>query len=95
MPVLTFMQKTPKTKPKIIGILELGADNRVMVLTNKGSRPYKASLVTSEGHPITAFSEEFLKELSRQSKLSQVTYEYTEDVDKVEEYRALLMTPVL
>jgi hypothetical protein len=88
--VLAFFQKNPKTKPIIKSILELGSDGRVMALTAKGTRPYKASLVTPEGYPITAYSEEFLKELARQAKLSQITYEYTEDIDKIEEYRALL-----
>lgn len=87
---LSFFQKNPKAKPVIKGILELGEDGRIYMTTASGRRPYKASLVTADGHPITALSDDFLKELARQAKLSQVTYEYTENLDKIEEYRALL-----
>jgi hypothetical protein len=90
MALLMFFQKNPKTKPVIKGILELGPDQKIYLQTATARRPYKASLVTTDGHVLLADSEEFLKELSRQSKLSQITGEYVEDTDKIEEYRALL-----
>jgi hypothetical protein len=92
MAALAFYQKNPKTKPVIKGILELGNDARVYLQTSSTRRPYKASLVTPDGHVLLADSEEFLRELARQSKLSQITYEYTEDTDTIEEYRSLLMS---
>lgn len=90
--VLAFLQRNPKTKPVIQAILEIGPDNRVYAQTKTARRPYTATLVTPDGHVLLSDSEEFLRELSRQSKLSQVSYEYTEDMDKIEEYRALLIS---
>jgi hypothetical protein len=92
MAALAFFQKNPKTKPVIKGILELGPDQKIYLQTSNNRRPYRASLVTPDGHVLLADSEEFLRELARQSKLSQITYEYTEDTDRIEEYRSLLMS---
>jgi len=86
---LVFFQKNPKVKPVIKAVLQLNGD-KILATTATSVRPYRASLVTPEGHVLLANSEEFLKELGRQSKLSQVTYEYAEDVDKIAEYFALL-----
>lgn len=84
-----FFQENPKAKPKIIGILEL-QDNRIVVITKTGIKPYKASLVTQSGNVLISNSEEFLRELARQSKMSQITYEFSNDFDKAEEYKILL-----
>jgi hypothetical protein len=54
--------------------------------------PYKATMVTINGDVVMSNSEAFLKELARQSKLSQISYFYTQDEDLVAEYRALLTT---
>jgi hypothetical protein len=86
-----FFQKIPKNKPKIVGILEL-LDEKIVMITKNGIKPYKASLVTSNGHILMSNSVEFLKELARQSKLSQITYEFSEDFDKAEEYKKILTT---
>ena len=91
MAALAFYQRNPKTKLNIKGVLELETDGKIYVQTAMSHRPYKASLVTAEGHVLLANSEEFLKELSRQAKLSQLTFEYTEDYDKVLEYKTVLL----
>ena len=89
---LAFFQKNPKTKGKIQAILSLEADGKIYVQTAVAKRPYaSASLVTPDGAPILADSLNYLKELARQSKMSQVSYEYTENVDRVAEYNELLM----
>ena len=89
---LAFFQKNPKTKGKIQAILSLEADGRIYVQTALTKRPYaSASLVTPDGAPILADSLNYLKELARQSKMSQISYEYTENVDRVQEYMELLV----
>jgi hypothetical protein len=93
---LAFFQKNPKVKPKIQAILSLESDGRIYVQTAGMKRPYaSASLVTPDGHPLLADSLNYLKELARQSKLSQITYEYTENTDRVAEYNDLLMQGTL
>lgn len=91
MAALAFYQRNPKTKPTIKGVLELETDGKIYVQTTTSRRPYKASLVTPDGHVLLANSEEFLKELSRQAKLSQFTFEYSEDYDKILEYKTVLL----
>jgi len=89
---LAFFQKNPKVKVKILGILSLESDGRIWVQTATTKKPYKsASLVTPDGVPLLADSINYLKELARQSKLSQITYEYTENLDRVSEYMELLV----
>jgi len=89
---LAFFQKNPKSKPTIQAILSLEADGRIYVQTTTSKRPYKsASLVTPDGMPLLADSLNYLKELARQSKLSQITYEYSENLDRVSEYMDLLV----
>ncbi len=89
---LAFYQKNPKQKPKIQAILSLESDGKIYVQTSTVKRPFaSASLVTSDGHPLLADSLNFLKELARQSKMSQISYEYSTNVDRVQEYQDLLM----
>jgi len=89
---LAFYQKNPKVKPKIQAILSLESDGKIYVQTATTKRPFtSASLVTPDGHPMLADSLNFLKELARQSKLSQVSYEYTTNLDRVAEYIDLLL----
>jgi hypothetical protein len=92
MAAIVFFQKNPKASLTTKGILELDADGKIYFQTALGRRIYKSSLVTFDGHVLLADSEEFLKELSQQSKLSQITYMYTTDINKLEEYRSLLTT---
>ena len=89
---LAFFQKNPKAKPTILAILSLESDERIWVQTATAKRPMKsASLVTPDGMPILATNLNYLKELARQSKLSQISYEYTENLDRVSEYMDLLI----
>jgi hypothetical protein len=81
-----FFQKNPKSKPKIIGVLEL-INEKIIMFTKNGEKPYKASLVTQNGHILMSNSVEFLKELAKQSKISQITYEFSEDFGKAEVYK--------
>ena len=87
---LAFYQKNPSSKPKIKAILQL-IDNNIYSQTVDRRRVYRTSLVTPEGFVLMADSSEFLKELARQSKLSQITYEYNEDEDRIAEYMNLLI----
>jgi len=88
---LAFYQRNPRAKPTIQAILSC-ENAKIFVQTKTTKRPYKsASLVTSDGVPILADCLNYLKELSRQSSLSQITYEYTENIDRVKEYLELLM----
>lgn len=88
---LAFIQRNPKTKPKIQAILSF-ENGVIYVQTATMKRPYaSASLVTPDGMPLLANSLNYLKELARQSKMSQISYEYTENLDRVQEYMDLLM----
>lgn len=88
---LAFFQKNPKAKPTIQAILSC-ENSKIFVQTKDSKRPYKsASLVTPDGVPLLADSTNYLKELARQSKLSQITYEYTENTDRAAEYMELLL----
>ena len=88
--LLVFFQKNPKTRSKIIGILFIGEDGNIYCDNGTTQRVYEASLVTPENHVLVSKSEEFLKELARQSKVSQITYLYTDNVDLVQEWWDLL-----
>jgi len=88
---LAFMQKNPKVKPKIQAILSF-ENGIIYVQTATTKRPLtSASLVTPDGVPLLANSLNYLKELARQSKMSQISYEYTSNIDRVSEYSDLLM----
>jgi hypothetical protein len=88
---LSFYQRNPRAKPTIQAILSC-ENAEIFVQMKDSKRKYKsASLVTPDGHPILANSLNYLKELSRQSTLSQITYEYTENIDRVKEYLELLL----
>ena len=88
---LAFMQRNPKTKGKIQAIYSFEG-GMIYVQTALSKRPLtSASLVTPDGHPLLADSLNYLKELARQSKMSQISYEYTENIDRVQEYSELLM----
>lgn len=88
---IALFQKTPKNKPTVCGIFSLEEDGRVWVQTKTAFRPYKATLVTANNDIIMSNCVEFLKELARQAKLSQISYYYTEDDDVVAEYSDLLV----
>jgi hypothetical protein len=88
---LAMMQKHPKAKPLCVGIFSLKEDGRVWVQTKSSFIPYKATMVTLNGDVIMSNCEAFLKELERQSKLSQITYYYIEDEDRAAEYRDALI----
>ena len=87
---LAFFQKNPKAKPTIQAILSFEND-RIWVQTSRAKIPYKSASLVSDGMPILANSLNYLKELSRQTRLSQITYEYTENIDRVSEYMDLLV----
>lgn len=88
--VIAFFQKTPKTKAHVIGILFYGEDENVYCFNGNTTRAYHASLVTKDNHILLSNSPTFLKELSNQDKVSQISYMYTENADLVAEYDALL-----
>lgn len=87
---IATLQKNPKSKPTCVGLFFLGEDGRVWVQTKTRLVPYKATMVTATGDVVMSNSDAFLKELARQTKLSQITYFYTQDEDMAAEYRALL-----
>jgi hypothetical protein len=85
------MLGNPGSKQKCIGIFSIGEDGRVWVQTAESITPYKATMVSTHGDVIVSNCEAFLKELERQSKMSKITYYYTENEDTVEEYKLLLL----
>jgi len=91
---IATLQKNPKSKEVCVGVFFLGQDNtggpRVYVQTKAGAFPYKATMVTSNGDVVLSNCEAFLRELERQTKMSQITYYYTEDEDRAAEYLATL-----
>ena len=88
---LAMLSKNPKSKTSCIGIFSV-VENRVYVQTATSFVPYRATLVTNDGTVILSNCEQFLQELERQAKISQITYYYTIDEDMMSEYKALLMS---
>lgn len=87
-----MFQKEPKSKPEVVGIFTLQDDGRIWVLTNNAHRPYNATMVSVYGHVVPSDTELFLKELARQTKMSQITYYFIENEDMIEEYKSLLLS---
>jgi len=93
---IATLQKNPKTKEVCVGVFSLGenaqGEPQIFVTTKAGVFPYKATMITTSGDVVLSNCESFLRELERQSKISQITYYYTEDIDRAEEYLQTLIS---
>ena len=90
--VIAFFQKNPKAKAQAEAVFSLEADGIVWVTTARGKQQLKsASLVADNNHVLLADSDQFLREMARQSLPSCYSYEYTENTDRVAEYLDLIL----
>ena len=85
--LLAFFQQSPNDKAQIKGILSCEEDDKIVIKTSQGKKPYKGILLyDSNNLPILPKGNQYLKLLSLTSTLSQITFVYTEDFDTVAEY---------
>lgn len=86
-----YFQYTPNDKAELKGILTI-EEEKIYFVNEKEKKELKSNALLTETAEeiLPTRPTAYLKQLSLQSSISQITYEYTEDFNRVSEYLSAL-----